>query len=831
MSVVFRAGSGGHSNTALTSFVPTLPTGTAIGDVTFIYVQCTNPDVVYGGATSGWVKLAEHQNSLGTDLAGVIYGKVWTTTPANPTVTFVDANGVGGAICWSAAAFSPGAGGTLSFDNVSDPGRFAGAGTSFPVNGRTPTASEVASVVFSGERSNTVNAATITGTLPADLTQPINVHKSTTSGTFPNVGTNIGYRLGVTAAYTPGNITTNRDASSSVWHLMVTETAPPHPIVSAKLTGKGALSTTVSSSGNPDGGGTSMTAYLTGYSYPDNDPPDSDAIAYPTAQHPVAGGTGTYADPITMATAAGEWAPGTIFYVPALRRYFRIEDLCVACSGTPPGGASTWVDCWVGGKTGATGDQALAAEDALTGLHTIIKDPPSNYVVVPGDIAVTGATLYGETPVQSSAFVKAIGAPVASTSTTITLPVPASATSGDYLVAVLYSQTAASAVDWPMGGTGFARLGPAFIPNDNGTRVGGLFGQALTTAAPASYTFGTPGGTSSNRLVGVVIVLSGVDPQASIDANSAWASSAATSASLSVPGGGTAAGDFTLEFYESDYAAGNSYAVTSYTGGLSEIVTLPNPNAAEDTSVSRTVVRVYGDTAPPGGVPAHVITTSGSSSHRAAYLVSFRKAGAVVITPQARNITDNLSLTDTTRRDAVQAQGQDVLSLGDSVSAVLTNVGATTLTATVTDAVGVSDDTAIRDSVRAAGQDALGLSDSVTAALGVPPVALRVTINDSIGLTDLGSGTDSVESVPDAVAVTDAVTVGGTAKQVATASADFTGSGDLLAVGARQGSTVTAALTGAGRLTVANAVNGGLAAARIYQATSGAWSLTSVHRL
>jgi hypothetical protein len=262
VAVAFRAGSGGSNNAATTSLVPTLPTGTAVGDLTLIYVQCTNADVAYGAATGGWVKLAEHSNFLFTNLAGAIYGRVWTATPAAPTITFADGSNAGGAISWSAVSFLPGAGGTLDFDNVADPGKFTASGTSFAVNSRTAAASSVCSVIFSGQRSNTTGTATIASTTPTNWTQPTGVSKSTTftATTAGNeqLGTNIFYRLAQSGAVAPGNVTINRDASSSIWHLLIVETLPTTNLTSlADATGTGTLTATTVPGG-------SRTAAFTG---------------------------------------------------------------------------------------------------------------------------------------------------------------------------------------------------------------------------------------------------------------------------------------------------------------------------------------------------------------------------------------------------------------------------------------------------------------------------------------------------------------------------------------------------------------------------------------
>jgi hypothetical protein len=75
--------------------------------------------------------------------------------------------------------------------------------------------------------------------------------------------------------------------------------------------------------------------YVTFYTWLDNDPPGN-AIAYPHSSfpgtvHDTAGGTGTYANPITTASDPSEWAVGTRLYAPFLRKYLVMEDECEAC--------------------------------------------------------------------------------------------------------------------------------------------------------------------------------------------------------------------------------------------------------------------------------------------------------------------------------------------------------------------------------------------------------------------------------------------------------------------------------------------------------------------
>jgi hypothetical protein len=68
------------------------------------------------------------------------------------------------------------------------------------------------------------------------------------------------------------------------------------------------------------------------YGAPDNDPPGA-ATAYNCGgRNYVAGGTGTYANPLTFASAAGEYNSCEIVYFPYLKKYLRYEDYCQQCS-------------------------------------------------------------------------------------------------------------------------------------------------------------------------------------------------------------------------------------------------------------------------------------------------------------------------------------------------------------------------------------------------------------------------------------------------------------------------------------------------------------------
>ena len=68
------------------------------------------------------------------------------------------------------------------------------------------------------------------------------------------------------------------------------------------------------------------------FGYPDNSPPGA-GLAFTNCGHSLAGGTGSYDDPITFATATdGDFQICEIVYLPYLRKYARYEDDCEQCS-------------------------------------------------------------------------------------------------------------------------------------------------------------------------------------------------------------------------------------------------------------------------------------------------------------------------------------------------------------------------------------------------------------------------------------------------------------------------------------------------------------------
>ena len=119
---------------------------------------------------------------------------------------------------------------------------------------------------------------------------------------------------------------------------------------------------------------------VTYYAAADNDPPGSADIAYPNSRHTTAGGTGTYADPLSLATDPREIRPGVLVYYPPVQKYFVMEDDCAECIDDWSTNRTPHVDLW----TSATADRAVQnCEAALTpdDPDTIIVNPPANLPV------------------------------------------------------------------------------------------------------------------------------------------------------------------------------------------------------------------------------------------------------------------------------------------------------------------------------------------------------------------------------------------------------------------------------------------------------------------
>ncbi|QPG98711.1 hypothetical protein C2857_007889 [Epichloe festucae Fl1] len=98
---------------------------------------------------------------------------------------------------------------------------------------------------------------------------------------------------------------------------------------------------------------------------PDNNG-GGNAIAYDCGRGYTAKGSGSFQDPLTMASVPGAYNKCEIVWDPYTKKYLRNEDICATCSGNQ-------IDIWTGGG-GSKKDQ-LACERRLTPNrgHNVIR--------------------------------------------------------------------------------------------------------------------------------------------------------------------------------------------------------------------------------------------------------------------------------------------------------------------------------------------------------------------------------------------------------------------------------------------------------------------------
>lgn len=188
------------------------------------------------------------------------------------------------------------------------------------------------------------------------------------------------------------------------------------------------------SSTSPSAGEQRFASYITGYGYPDNNPPNSATICCPSV-HQSAGGTGTVADPITVAVSNGPQFPtGTRFYVPNVRAYFVAEDAI----GDTASASLPHLDLWAGGLDGSSAASVIGCENAITGNWTVARNPATSYAVVAGPLTQHGVcrTQYGNSFVAAGTTTTTTGATTTTrpASTTTTRPTTTTQPSGGTIV-------------------------------------------------------------------------------------------------------------------------------------------------------------------------------------------------------------------------------------------------------------------------------------------------------------------------------------------------------------------------------------------------------------
>ena len=110
--------------------------------------------------------------------------------------------------------------------------------------------------------------------------------------------------------------------------------------------------------------------------------------------HQRAGGTGTFDDPITVASPGDSdnmaFPAGSRFYLPTVRRYVIVED---SGASPAPSGTDGHLDMWVDGQdsTKSTSDTCM---DKITSRSApAIENPPPGLSVLPGPITRGGTCL------------------------------------------------------------------------------------------------------------------------------------------------------------------------------------------------------------------------------------------------------------------------------------------------------------------------------------------------------------------------------------------------------------------------------------------------------
>src|SRR5882762_4283107 len=116
------------------------------------------------------------------------------------------------------------------------------------------------------------------------------------------------------------------------------------------------------------------------YGWTDNSPEGTE-IADPT-RHKSAGGVGTYSDPITFASSLDALSPGTIVYVPYLKKYFVMEDECDPCDSAWRNKHSYIIVIWIGGDANSSNSAQQSCEDSLSKPNVLVEVQPSSNKVV-----------------------------------------------------------------------------------------------------------------------------------------------------------------------------------------------------------------------------------------------------------------------------------------------------------------------------------------------------------------------------------------------------------------------------------------------------------------
>ena len=124
-----------------------------------------------------------------------------------------------------------------------------------------------------------------------------------------------------------------------------------------------------------------VSLYITYYGFNDNDPPGT-AIAYPKSEfpnaiHDEASGNGTFENPLTFASDPNLYPVGTRIYVPYIKKYIVMEDLCATCVKNYKNGRKH-IDIWAGGDGSNEKELYECENDWTRESESIEVNPPNN---------------------------------------------------------------------------------------------------------------------------------------------------------------------------------------------------------------------------------------------------------------------------------------------------------------------------------------------------------------------------------------------------------------------------------------------------------------------
>lgn len=225
-SLTFAASTGATVTPALTGWT-SLGGGTApqSGDFVILITGVANSTPRTFSQTSGtgtWGIQGPDANSTAV-MNTAVCTRVFDGTETAPTFTWSN----GGRQSWTALAFTPDTGSTLSIDVWATTKIDTTTGTSHTPNSATAAGSGELSIILTAARATANGTTAITFTAPTSWTSQA-TGSEPGSGSAPSNATNISSQSGVSGTVTPGAVGTNVTTGATLYHVLVKETSPAH---------------------------------------------------------------------------------------------------------------------------------------------------------------------------------------------------------------------------------------------------------------------------------------------------------------------------------------------------------------------------------------------------------------------------------------------------------------------------------------------------------------------------------------------------------------------------------------------------------------------------